>query len=144
MDLWTYLDQWVSNNPIATIPFSQQTPAYSSDIEQAACWRGAQGVERAETAVDPLTADPVPVAYDTDWQDPSVVQRCPAHHLLRPSELEVEHLLHLPLQEHDHEDGRGMNPHVQLVPHLSPKARYPVLEKSLHQHPWTHQTRTTR
>ena len=31
--------------------------------EQAACWSGAQGVERAETADDPLTADPAPMAH---------------------------------------------------------------------------------
>ena len=30
---WSDLDQWVSNNPIATTPFNQQTPAYSSDTE---------------------------------------------------------------------------------------------------------------
>ena len=30
---------------------------------QAACWSGAKGVERAETADDPLTADPAPMAH---------------------------------------------------------------------------------
>ena len=31
---WSDLEQWVSNNPIATIPFSQQTPSLSSDSVQ--------------------------------------------------------------------------------------------------------------
>ena len=78
MDLWTYLDQWVSNNPIATIPFSQQTPALSSDSVQAACWRGGQGIKRND---DPLTADVATLVHDFDQRDHSVVQGWPAHQL---------------------------------------------------------------
>ena len=77
---WSDLEQWVSNNPIATIPFSQQTPALSSHSVQAACWRGGQGIKRAD---DPLTADVVTLVHECDQRDHSV-QTWPAHQLRVP------------------------------------------------------------
>ena len=75
---WSDLEQWVSNNPIATIPFSQQTPALSSDSVQAACWRGGQGIKRTD---DPLAADEATLVHDFDQRDHSVVQSWPAYQL---------------------------------------------------------------
>ena len=45
---WSDLEQLVSNNPIATTHFSQQSPALSSDSVQAACWREGQGIQRTD------------------------------------------------------------------------------------------------